>query len=904
MIQLPFDSILESYWGKAGNEKDPSWHKTILEHSLDVVAVSDAWVRLVPAIENTFFDGVAIQRGDTVASLRRFFFFLHDFGKITWKFQRFSPLLWMKLQDIPKSAVRYERDFRYDHGVDGFKMIAPLYELAPDGSGPSDSKIVLYDWLERIFGHHRILQFREKDGRIKSRFFRASFIDPKVREIVESNDLSARNEFLKIGAKLFCEGADKRNPFDAFDPKIFKIGKHNRNIQGFCSVCDWLASNEHFFEDLPEPMSCEEYLSSRTETAMKRLADFGVVGAKLHGTIDGMTTLFPDLVPRGIQTAKVDVSKSGALVIVEAPTGTGKTEYALSLASEMVAGGIADSVIFALPRQASANEMYRRVKSAVGRLFPEGASVSLAHGNASIYRPYLESRREIDDEDAETPETFSTEWLADSNKRALFGNVCVCTVDQILLSAFPLRHSFVRSFALSKSVLIVDEIHSYDEVSNTLLDYVLEQHAKTGGSAILLSATLPMKRRRKLVGMWEKAWDRKKTKSMPDEYPVVTGVFPETTDFIGIAKEYSQSRSVEVSLRRIPNAMPDSSVVEEIVLRAESGEVVAVVCNTVADCQKVWKMVLSQSGDVPVDIFHSRYMYEDREIVERNIVENYGPGRPYGVGRILVATQVVEQSLDLDFDFMVTQNCPIDLLFQRLGRLYRNESRRRVRTGFSQCLVLAHEGDFFGSHRYIYNDALLWRTRDLIEKNGNSPLEFPCVYRKWIDAEYNESFDGEPEDIAKRYMALESDGLALRSNTRLMMEEGQVLTNFSELSERTGNYIRFATRNGEFSLRILCYDVETERLIGKEYAPHISELDNPVFRERIERKRISAPTSWMRDEEFVTVAERRSPFGDILIPMKKTDDEKYELFPIRGKLILTYGHEGLQKSLGLTQKTA
>lgn len=310
------------------------------------------------------------------------------------------------------------------------------------------------------------------------------------------------------------------------------------------------------------------------------------------------------------------------------------------------------------------------------------------------------------------------------------GQIGVCTVDQVLLSVLPVRHKFVRGFGLNKSVLIVDEVHAYDAYMHGLLGEVLRRQKAIGGSAILLSATLPAGVRAKLL----KAWESSGVDDAP--YPALWHTTQGAAACTTVPDEHRpERREVITECLKLPGAFPNDDVIRRIIAAAESGARVAVVMNLVDDAQRLARLLRGKTT-VDVDVFHARYRFMDRQAKEKATIAYYGRDAARDKGRILVATQVVEQSLDLDFDWMLTQICPVDLLFQRLGRLHRHQREHRP-AGFElpRCTVLSVEGEDYGLHKLIYcNTRVLWRTERLLA--GAVTIVFPEAYRDWIEQVY------------------------------------------------------------------------------------------------------------------------------------------------------------------------
>jgi CRISPR-associated endonuclease/helicase Cas3 len=421
-------------------------------------------------------------------------------------------------------------------------------------------------------------------------------------------------------------------------------------------------------------------------------------------------------------------------------------------------------------------------------------------------------------------------WLASSRKRVFLGQIGVCTVDQVLLSVLPVRHKFVRGFGINKSVLIVDEIHAYDAYMHGLLGEILRRQKAVGGSAILLSATLPASVRLKLF----EAWQAEETGAAP--YPALWHATSGTAHVLGVSSEhYPQKREVVSECLKLPDAFPDEAILERLVRAAEGGARVAAVLNLVDDAQRLARLLRTRTA-APVDVFHARYRFADRQEKERAAIALYGRHAPRERGRILVATQVVEQSLDLDFDWMVTQICPGDLLFQRLGRLHRHARSRPAGFELPRCTVLSVHAADYGLHALIYgNTRVLWRTECILA--ASSRIVFPEAYREWIERVYAEPpWDDEPDKIYGEYRAWrqaqqEKEARALRYTSLTMKQfrdEDGVATSL--------------TRDDEMSLTVLPIQVDGRFLDGQDPA----RLDERSLPEAFNLNAVPVPASWER----------------------------------------------------------
>lgn len=364
----------------------------------------------------------------------------------------------------------------------------------------------------------------------------------------------------------------------------------------------------------------------------------------------------------------------------------------------------------------------------------------------------------------------------------------------------------MRGFGLAKSVLIVDEVHAYDAYMYGLLGEVLRAQRGAGGSAILLSATLPAKQRDQLL----QTWDACGPPVAP--YPALWhtsggAVAPRTV----ADSQRPAPRVIEVECLKLDEAFPDSNLLAYVVKAAEAGAQVAVVMNLVDDAQRLARL-LGEQSTVEVNLFHARFRFTDRQEKERACLDKFGREAPRSQGRILVATQVVEQSLDLDFDWILTQICPVDLLFQRLGRLHRHV--REVRRRTEQLLL------------------------------GSSGIVFPEAYRDWIERVYQrDDWDGEPGKISEDFDVFNSLQISREKDARRLTT--MTVTSFRDEDDR----ITGLTRDGEMSLSVLPILPGGRFLDGQSLA----DLPEREQAEAINLNVVPVPASWnkhLRDCPF------------------------------------------------------
>lgn len=737
--------LISHYWGKADENYVGaySWH-SLGNHSLDVVAVAASWWDVCAPLRGNMlvaFAQVASKQERQLRAWVLFFVALHDLGKFDIRFQLKSPATtaaaWKPLQQkdhaLAAGAIK-----SFDHGHAGIAWAHREYKT---WLGRDDFDHAIWErwqpWLSSVTGHHGDFHDASMQG-----------LALDTDEVIIAHDQSARHAFVVALSHLFLEPAELS--LDDLPPPCLPTARSL--LGGYCAVCDWVGSNVAEFDYRAPRADMNEYLRERivqiqSSALLKR---FGLVAdASPYAGASALLGIGES--PRGVQTEIDRLPVTPGLTLIEAPTGSGKTEAALAYAWRLLDAGVADSVVFALPTQATANAMLLRIEAFANTVFGN-ANIVLAHGK----RQFNEGFQRLAANGGRVPAQGRVEasvqcaaWLASSRKRVFLGQIGVCTVDQVLLSVLPVRHKFVRAFGINKSVLIVDEVHAYDAYMHGLLGEVLRQQKANGGSAVLLSATLPANARAKLL----KAWDASESDEAP--YPALWHAVDGGVKLYSVSEDQRPpQREVGTECLKLPGAFPDAAVIARIIAAAESGARVAVVMNLVDDAQRLARLLRDQT-EFDVDLFHARYRFVDRQKKETRTLAHYGRAASRQTGRILVATQVVEQSLDLDFDWLLTQICPVDLLFQRMGRLHRHARPNRP-AGFelARCTVLSVDGDDYGLHKLIYgNTRVLWRTEQLL--HSTKSITFPEAYRDWIERVYQrDDWNDEPEALRSTTIGL------------------------------------------------------------------------------------------------------------------------------------------------------
>lgn len=450
---------------------------------------------------------------------------------------------------------------------------------------------------------------------------------------------------------------------------------------GLVQLADWLGSDTRFF---PFSELGEDRAISASKMAARAIAAVGLDTESWRNVLIAKPQSFGDTfdVPqaRPIQAA-MDDETLAPLVILESETGSGKTEAALWRYVQLFRAGLVDSLYFALPTRVAASQVYKRITDTLKRVWPEGAPLAVralpgyvaADGQTAIPLPDFKVQWADNPDDQKAPHR----WAAESAKRFLAAPVAVGTIDQALMGALQVRHAHLRYATLSRSLLVVDEVHASDAYMTVLLERLLKTHLQSGGHALLLSATLGSSARSRYLALTPQTLQQPPATMSFDTACAVP--YPAISDHEAIRKTppTGHSKMVAWTLRDIIDT--PELIAEAAMDAAGHGAKVLIIRNTVPAAIATLA-ALERSAPDPAWLFslngeptlhHSRFSRQDRPALDAAIEARLGKARPDGP-LIVVGTQTLEQSLDIDADFLITDLCPMDVLLQRIGRLHRH----------------------------------------------------------------------------------------------------------------------------------------------------------------------------------------------------------------------------------------
>ena len=832
---MPTPAAWHRYWGKSDVGAVADWHP-LAWHSLDVAAVVGA-----------LLDGDALLTGRLAdlahleaASVRRWLpviAALHDLGKFSRGFQHqlgdlrdaITGQLWPPGRDRPNSWPR--------HDAVGLELWRSRKLALPDAldvrvggqraQGQTTCEF-LEPWIAAASGHHG----------------RPVHECRPLAELLDEADQAAVAAWIAEIIVVLRPGH-----LDwpvGLGPDLLKPSSWL--VAGIVTLADWLGSDQKHFRYSPHITDMTDYWDMAQSRAGRAVRDAHLLARPPRPSL-ALADLIDATQPTPLQVAVSQQMLEGGpqLHVIEDLTGAGKTEAAVILAHRLIRQGLGHGIYFALPTMATSNGMFARANTWRMALFDGGpAEFVLAHGQVG--------RRELldagdpsaygDEKDGDVPAgRVRRSWLADSRKKALLAQLGVGTIDQALLGVLKVKHSTLRQLGVARNILVIDEVHAFDSYTGRLIEVLLELQAMHGGSAIVLSATLTQKLRQTLVDAF---WRGRQAAELPAPQVIVRGpaarreaVAPEaprsasqayplwTTvnqrNLCEFAVEASPARQRRLPVRFLHDV---SAAVAAIQAAAASGHCIVWIRNTVDDALNSWQSLRDLGVDAT--IFHARMMAGDRACVEARALAAFGKvSGPYRARRVLVATQVVEQSLDLDFDVMVTDLAPADRIIQRAGRLHRHKRDRagQVHEGEDarpapELLVLAPawadepaanwlKALLPGAEAVYRDPALLWRTMRVLRERG--AIDLPQDARHLVEL----ALSGEDEPAAFQSRAGKAEGEALANAGMAQLNQIQPPSGYFSADALTQWHedVEMPTRLGDPTERLRLACAEGDRLV-------------------------------------------------------------------------------------------
>lgn len=775
-------------WAKY--ERQSGRYHLLVYHLLDVASVALVmWQQVVSAGQRQWLANLLGLDEESTGRFIAFLAGLHDIGKATPSFQS-------KAKELYGRFTTQSTLYDVPHGVLSTVILEKL--LANGFMSKRNAPVI----ASVIGGHHGAWVSDSNVSSAKGK------IGDVTWQILQKELLDILQKTLHIEPHQCVLGAKSLNIFAMF-------------LSGFISVCDWIGSIDEYFPYETQLISYEQYAIQSQQQASIALNELGWLGWKPTPTRQSFADIFafsPNSLQESVLGIFTSLEDAPKLILVEYLTGAGKTELALHLADALTTRMGLNGVYIAMPTQATSNQMFERVARYLEARYPnESINVQLAHSQAEhhrLYQPLPASSHREGNESGITAQS----WFK-GNKRALLAPYAVGTIDQAMLGVLQVKHHFVKQYALSNKVIIFDEIHSYDTYMNTVIDRLLSWLNALNSPMILLSATLSDTNRKNLLA---RVTDQ--TQNLPQvDYPRLTVVHQNGS--VGVyALPKPETRII--SLKFI---MPQDESLLEAVLRAyEKGGCIAIVCNTVDEAIHVVRLLENYIEEDELFVFHARFPQPWRASIEEKVLSDFGKNGKRPQRAVLVATQIIEQSLDIDFDLIITSTAPIDLLIQRAGRLHRHQ-RPRPEHLSTPTLMLRMPGlsnedvPNFGVDGVIYAEFFLLKTWLCL--NGRTSLSTPDEIDALMNFVYSESTtiegisDSYQKALLKAYddMAMNSTRSEFRGSQSVIGlpdDEGLVGSFNQELPDDERHHI--ATREFSPYVDIICIIKDNILSIGKK----------------------------------------------------------------------------------------
>ena len=728
------DSLL--LWGKSGRDGLP--HPLVL-HMLDAGMVASALLQ-APQWRRT--RDLLIRLGgldgaDVVATLA-FLVSLHDIGKAAPGFQRIVPALWHETEAAGfVDGHPLWRGLRFRHDIEGYAVLAD--DVLPFRVEPEVQEATrlrrrrVFSGLAQALGAHHgaFVSAAEVEEHGYPQ------IKPEAACAADEPWLEARVAIIETLAGVF-----------AIEGPVTVTAGH---LSAFCSILSGLTIlSTGWPPTRPTSPAPARHRSTSTERSpgLGPRRDRGRRPAALSGIC-----------------GRADVRGSLSRLRGAAPSGGARGRSARGPRPAFARGHrgadrrgqdrggapscrrlLADSgggLYFALPTAATSEQLFQRLATFFGQGHAgEGtAGLALVHGQAELSGEVARlTRRDGAAAEELTEPVVIDSWLL-PRKRALLAPFAVGTVDQAMLAALRVRHGSLRQLGLAGKVVVIDEVHAYDAFMNVIIERLLAWLAELGVSVILLSATLPEATRHRLLaayGVGDGGQDGE------GAYPLITLAAP--GEHVRHLTPRASDPGREVALTLVPAAAAGSALVDALEA-AEGGAAVGWVCDTVAAAQETYRHARAMLASMPDErrtqlvLYHARLLAGQRRQIETLVEQLVGKAAARERGCLVVATQVVEQSLDIDFDLLVSELAPVDLLIQRIGRLHRHKRKRPAHVGRPECRILlpARLGgaESASAMEWVYDSFLLIKTCDVLFERPR--IAVPGDVRALVESVYDDA---------------------------------------------------------------------------------------------------------------------------------------------------------------------
>jgi len=558
-------------------------------------------------------------------------------------------------------------------------------------------------------------------------------------------------------------------------------------LSGFICMADWISSNQDYFKNTKEfTNELKDYYKAAYIHALSVVIKLGWRSWKADGKEISFTDMFACVgiaQPRPIQQKIIEEfdnwnkNNSPFLMVIEAPTGIGKTEIALYIADKWLQTGKRSGIYIAMPTMATSNMIFKRCLEIFSNRYVDEdtgqfVNVVLAHGQAGWDDQINQIRlKEIGDSEGENLTIAAMDWFQNNRKRSLLAPFGIGTVDQVFMAVLQTRHFFVRMAGLKNKVIIFDEVHAYDVYMNTLFHRLLSWLRVMGTSVIVLSATLPNETRKEILSAYSGIKDSHS--NTINSYPLTSFVtYKNYPNFLDLSHHKPDKRKI-VRIKWIE----EEKLTMELSMKLREGGCAAIICNTVKKAQTLYRN-LKPFFQNDLILFHAQYPNAWRSEKEKKIFSFFGKNstlengnRPYRA--IVISTQIIEQSLDIDFDVIFSELAPVDLIIQRIGRLHRHD-RSRI------SAELANEPQFYlfnlpfdkndlpdvSKRERFYNKSVLLKSYFVLKQHEK--IKIDDVTKQYIEQVYGKfPITNIPEPLIKKINQYQTDEINKENSSKI-----------------------------------------------------------------------------------------------------------------------------------------
>lgn len=738
---------INALWAKKKEEvttRVPKW-LPLKQHLLDATDVIKLlWEHWLSQRQKQIIINSLDEKNENLAKqLVGFLAAIHDLGKATPVFQAKESFSNSKDLDLALLDKIEKAGFKDIHQLSLMNERESPHALA--GQALLESYGVSEDISSIIGGHHGKPVDSHTMVRYQLTSYPANYFQNEDKsDEVHKKWVQAQKEIFKWA--LHANGFESINDL----PKVKQAGQVI--LCGLLIMADWIASNERYFPLLNiEDSEVSDQENRKQDSWLKWIKTLPWEPEEI---ID-IETIYQNrfnFTPREVQykfSKVIQQTDQAGIYILEAPMGGGKTEAALMGVEQLSRKTGTGGMFFGLPTQATSNGIFDRIKSWVSSLSmtDEKRSLQLVHGKAALNESYSELPRNANIFDEVESGVIVNEWFT-GRKTAVLDEFVVGTIDQFLMAALKQKHLMLRHLGFSKKVVVIDEVHAYDAYMNQYLERVLRWMGTYGVPVIILSATLPARTRVKLVEAYIRGQGYKwRAVEKPVEWET-TVAYPLITysdgPRVNQKDDFSPSENTQVTVK----SLDEEKLIDTLKEKLSEGGIAGVIVNTVRKSQELAKSLEEHFSGGQVDLLHSSFIATNRAEKEKELLDTIGKeaDRPYK--KIIIGTQVIEQSLDIDFDLLISELAPMDLLIQRIGRLHRHTLANRpkkLKNPLVYIMGMDENFDFDSGSEAVYGPYLLMRTQELLPEM----IDLPEDISKLVQATYNEEEDLQLVDSRK-----------------------------------------------------------------------------------------------------------------------------------------------------------